>query len=290
MNPKVVVITGANSGIGKETAVALAAMGATTVMACRNPKKAESAAEEVRQRAASDAVSVVPLDLADLASVARAATTIADTYGRVDVLVNNAGGLSTQRRTTVQGFEQTFGVNHLGHFYLTALLGPALAAAAPARVVNVASVAHWLAVGGLPWDDLQHQHHYQSVMVYGETKLANILFTRGLAARLDPAVATANAVHPGPVRSGFGMEGDLTGLLAAGNRLLRTFEISSQAGADTVIFLSFDPSVSGQTGGYWSRRRRSPTSHAARDSQAVERLWSVSEHLLAGAGYPVPSR
>ncbi|MGH9123710.1 MAG: SDR family oxidoreductase [Acidimicrobiales bacterium] len=288
MKGKVVVITGASSGIGKETAVALAAMGATTVMACRNPSKAESAAEEVRQRAGSDDVAVVALDLADLATVGPAAATIAGTYGRVDVLVNNAGGLSGQRRTTAQGFEQTFGVNHLGHFYLTALLRSALEAAAPSRVVNVASIAHRLAVGGLPWDGLQHERHYQGVLVYGQSKLANILFTRGLAARFDPAVVTANALHPGPVRTGFGMDGDLKGLLAAGNQLLRLFEISSQSGADTVIFLSAHPSVAGNSGGYWYRRHRWRTSREGRDDVVAERLWTVSEQLLTDAGYPLP--
>jgi NAD(P)-dependent dehydrogenase (short-subunit alcohol dehydrogenase family) len=285
---KVVVITGANSGIGKEVAVALAAMGATTVLACRNLEKAARAATEIKQRAATDdrAVAIVPLDLADLASVRAAAQTILDTWGRVDVLVNNAGGIWTRRQTTVQGFEQTFGVNHLGHFYLTSLLVEALMAAAPARIVNVASVAHRLAVRGLPWKDLQHRRHYSALAVYGETKLANILFTRGLARRLDPALVIANAVHPGPVRSGFGMDGDARGLLGLGNRLVRPFEVSPQAGADTLIFLAFDPSVAGHTGEYWMNRHPASVSRAGRDDEAVKRLWCESERLLAGVGFP----
>jgi NAD(P)-dependent dehydrogenase (short-subunit alcohol dehydrogenase family) len=138
------------------------------------------------------------------------------------------------------------------------------------------------------WDDLQHGRHYFGLGVYGESKLANILFTRGLARRLDPAVVTANAVHPGPVRSGFGMDGDTRGLWRLGNRLVRPFEVSPQAGADTVIFLAFDPSVVGRTGGYWSHRSEAAMSHAARDDEAAERLWAESERLLAGAGYPAP--
>lgn len=289
MNGNVVVVTGANSGIGKETAVALAAMGATTILACRNPEKAAAAAAEVRERAASDAVGVVILDLADLASVGTAAATIADRWGRVDVLVNNAGGIWTRRETTVQGFEQTFGVNHLGPFYLTRLLLATLVASAPARIVNVSSAVHRLASRGLRWDDLQHQRHYSAIAVYGQSKLANILFTRALAQRLDPDLVTANAVHPGPVRSGFGMDGDTKGVLGMANLLVRPFEVTPMAGADTVIFCSFDPSLAGQSGGYWSNRSQATMSHSARDDAAVERLWTESERLLAGAGFPVPA-
>jgi len=288
LNGKVVVITGANSGIGKETAVALAAMGATTVLACRNPHKAAEAADEVRERAVTDDVAVVSLDLADLESVRTAANTICHRWGRVDVLVNNAGGIWTERETTVQGFEQTFGVNHLGHFYLTTLLLDTLIGSAPARIVNLSSVAHRMAVRGLPWNDLQHQRHYSGLVVYGQSKLANVLFTRGLAARLDPAQVTANAVHPGPVRSGFGMDGDTKGLIGLGNRLFRPFETTAVAGADTVIFLCIDDSVEGQTGGYWSNRNESHVSHAGHDDAAAARLWAESEQLLAGVGFPSP--
>ena len=287
---KVVVITGANSGIGKEVAVAVAAMGATSVLACRDLDKATAARREVGERAASDLVGVVALDLADLDSVRTAAATIVDTWGRVDVLVNNAGAISTTRQTTAQGFEQTFGVNHLGHFYLTDLLLDALVESAPARIVNVASVAHHLAWRGLPWDDLQHERHYSAIAAYGQSKLANVLFTRGLARWLDPSLVTANAVHPGPVRSGFGMDGDARGLLGLGNRLVRHFEISAQAGADTVIFLAFDPGLEGRTGGYWANRHESRVSRVGRSDDEADRLWSESERLLASTGFPANCR
>jgi len=283
---KVVVVTGANSGIGKETAVAMAAMGATTVLACRNAGRAQQAAAEVRERAASDAVHVVALDLADLASVRAAASTIASEFGRLDVLVNNAGGIWTTRQTTTQGFEQTFGVNHLGHFYLTLLLFDLLVASAPSRIVNVSSAAHRLAPLGMRWRDLQHERRYSALEVYGESKLANVLFTRGLAHRLDPAVVTANAVHPGPVRSEFGMGGDAKGLLGLANRVVRPFEVTPAAGADTVIFLAFDPSVAGRTGGYWSNRAESRVSSHGRDDESAERLWAESERLLGDVGFP----
>ena len=290
MNEKVVVITGANSGIGLETAVAVAAMGATTVLACRNPGRAAAAAHEVRERAASDQVHVVPLDLADLASVATAADQISASFDRVDVLINNAGGIWSKRQTTVQGFEQTFGVNHLGHFYLTNLLLGRLIESAPARVINISSAAYRLAHQGMRWDDLQHARRYSSMAVYGESKLANLLFTRALARRLDPVQVTVNAVHPGPVRTGFGMDGDTKGLLGLANRLVRPFEISPLAGADTPIFLATDPAIGLTTGQYWANRQVGQVSGTGTDDDSAERLWSESEALLASVGFSLAAR
>src|SRR4051794_30252624 len=182
MNGKTVVITGANTGIGKQTAVGLAQMGASVVLACRTRAKAEAAAEEVKARSGRSDVQLVDLDLADLDSVALCAKEILDRFPRVDVLINNAGLQLKQRTTTKQGFETTFGVNHLGHFLLTDLLIDRVRASAPARIVNLSSVGHNFARGGLPWDDLQHDTtRYTANGAYCESKLANILFTRELA-------------------------------------------------------------------------------------------------------------
>ena len=235
----------------------------------------------------NDDVQVVPLDLADLASVRGCARTIERSWDRLDVLVNNAGGMWSERVTTAQGLERTFGVNHLGHFYLTNLLLDRLLASAPARVVNVASFAHHQAVRGMRWDDLQTERRYTAMKAYAQSKLANILFTRGLARRVDPARVTANAVHPGSVRSRFGMDGDLRGVVGLGNRFIRAFELSAAAGARTSIFLATDPSVADVTGGYWVRRRPGHMSGAARDDAAVERLWDESERLLASVAFPL---
>src|SRR5262249_55517627 len=153
---KVVVVTGANTGIGKETAVGLAQMGATLVLACRNRAKATAAAHDVRTRTGNDDVHLVDLDLADLDSVKACAQGMLDTYDRLDVLINNAGLQIGKRTTTKQGFETTFGVNHLGPFLLTNLLLDRIRASAPARIVNLASVGHNFARAGMPWDDLQH--------------------------------------------------------------------------------------------------------------------------------------
>jgi NAD(P)-dependent dehydrogenase (short-subunit alcohol dehydrogenase family) len=256
-------------------------MGATIVLACRSEEKAEAAAADVKQRSGNDRVHVIWLDLADLASVEACARAIQDRWGRLDVLVNNAGGMWTERHTTEQGFERTFGVNHLGHFHLTNLLLDRMVASAPARVVNLSSVGHHYAVGGMRWEDLQSQRRYSAMRAYSQSKLANILFTRGLARRFRPAQVTANAAHPGPVRSGFGMDGDMKGLVGLGNRLIRPFEISAAMGARTSIFLASDPSLDGKTGGYWVRGRPGHMSRAARDDASVERLWRESERLLA---------
>jgi retinol dehydrogenase 12 len=289
MDGKVAVITGSNVGIGKETAVALASMSATVVLACRNQEKAIAAAAEVQARSGNENVHVVRLDLADLASVRACAEEISESWPRLDVLINNAGGMWTKRSTTAQGFEQTFGVNHLGHFYLTSLLVDRLIASAPARVINVASFGHHARVRGMRWDDLQCERRYTATLAYSQSKLANVLFTRGLARRLDPRQVTANALHPGPVRSGFGMDGDMKGLFGLGLRIGRPFLISSARGARTSIYLASDPSVEGKTGGYWVHRHPGHMSRAARDDAAADRLWDESERLLASAGFPVES-
>ena len=287
MHGKVVVVTGSNVGIGLETAVGVAALEATTVLACRNRAKAEAAAKEVTRRTWNDDVHVVPLDLADLASVKEAAEHILSRWDRLDVLVNNAGGTWSERRSTAQGFEYTFGVNHLGHFSLTNQLLPRLRAAAPARIVNVTSVGHHAAWHGMRFDDLQSEKGYDAMEAYCRSKLANVLFTRQLATRLEGTGVTANAVHPGPVRSGFGMDGDLSGFMGFGMRLVRPFEISPRRGAKTSIFVATSPDVATKTGMYWVRSKPGHMSRQARDDEAAARLWDESEKLLASAGFSI---
>jgi NAD(P)-dependent dehydrogenase (short-subunit alcohol dehydrogenase family) len=288
MQGKVVVVTGSNVGIGLETAVGVAAQEATTVLACRNQAKAEAAAKEVTQRTWNDDVHVVPLDLADLASVRKAADEILTRWDRLDVLVNNAGGTWSVRQQTVQGFEYTFGVNHLGHFFLTNLLLDRLRAAGPSRVVNVTSVGHHAARRGMRFDDLQSEKHYEAMEAYCRSKLANVLFTRQLAKRLEGTGVTANAVHPGSVRSSFGMDGDLHGFMNFGMRIARPFEISPKRGARTSLYLATSPDVAIKTGMYWVRSKPGHMSRQARNEEAARRLWDESERLLASVGFAVP--
>jgi len=302
MKGKVVVVTGANVGIGLETAVGVAALEATTVLACRNQAKAEAAAKEVTRRTWNDDVHVVSLDLTDLASVRRAAEDVLARWDRLDVLVNNAGGTWSARQETAQGFEYTFGVNYLGPFFLTNVLLPRLRSTSPSRVVNVTSVGHHFASKGMRFDDLQSQKGYEGMEAYCRSKLANVLFTRELAQRLAAAAApgtagsqgpaptvtvTVNAAHPGPVRSSFGMDGDLHGFMATGLRLVRPFEISPKRGAKTSIYLATSPDVAAKTGMYWVRSKPGHMSRQARSDEAARRLWDESERLLAAAGYPI---
>lgn len=284
----VVLVTGATSGIGEQTALGLARQGAITVLACRNPGKAAAAANRIRHEADNDAVEVVDLDLADLASVRRCADTVLERYDRLDVLVNNAGGIWSPRRESTQGLEMTFAVNHLGHMALTLLLADRLRASQPSRVVTVSSVAHWMAVGGLRFDDLQSERHYAGFVAYARSKLANLLFTTELSRRLAGTGVTANAVHPGPVRSGFGMDGDLGGLVGLGNRLVRPLEITPEAGAATSIYVASAPELAPVTGGYFARCRPSRMAPWATSRADAARLWDVSLSLLDQAGFPVP--
>ena len=288
MDLRVAVVTGANSGIGKETAVGLAGQGFTTVLACRDHGRAATAADEVRERSGSSDVHVVGLDLSDLASVEKCAGEIAGGFERIDGLVNNAGGISSTRQVTAQGFEQTFGVNHLGPYFLTRLLLGRMRASAPSRIVNVSSFGHHFAALGMRFDDLQTERGYVALEAYGRSKLANVLFTRELARRLQGTGVTANALHPGPVRSGFGMDGDLQGISGLGNRIIRRFEISARAGARTSLHLATAPEVSEHTGGYWVRCKPGHMSRQARSARAAEKLWQVSEDLVTGAGFSVP--
>jgi NAD(P)-dependent dehydrogenase (short-subunit alcohol dehydrogenase family) len=288
MQGKVVVITGANTGVGLETAVGVAAQGATTVLACRNQAKAEAAVREVIQRTWNDDVHTVPLDLSDLASVRTAADEILTGWDRLDVLVNNAGGTWTGRQETAQGLEYTLGVCHVGHFYLTRLLHTRLQATAPSRVINVTSVGHHAAFKGMRFDDLQSERDYNGMEVYCRAKLANVLFTRELARRAAGTGLTANTVHPGWVRSRFGMDGDTTGKSAFGFRAMRPFQISPRRGARTSVFLATSPDIATRTGEYWVRSKRGHMGRHARNDEAAAQLWDASEQILATAGFALP--
>jgi len=285
MQGKVVVITGSNTGIGVATAEALATMGATTVMACRNLQKAEAAATAVRAASGSDDVHVVSLDLADLLSVETCASEVLSRWDHLDVLVNNAGGIWSDRQVTAQGFEQTLGVNHIGPFFLTALLLDRLKGADAGRIVNLSSVGHHGAFAGMNWNDLQGEKRYSTFGAYSQSKLANLLFTCGLAKRLADTRVTANAVHPGPVRSGFGMDGDMTGIVGLGNRLIRPFEISATAGAATSVYLASSPEVQGKSGGYYVHSKPGHPSKQGRSDAAADRLWEVTENMITESGF-----
>ncbi len=278
------VVTGANSGIGKEAARALAGMGATVVMASRDPGRGAAAAEEVRATTGNADSRDLRLDLASLDSVDAFADEVLSRFDRLDVLLNNAGLVVGHRRQTVDGFEETIGVNHLGPFHLTRRLLDRLEASAPARIVNVSSVIHKGATAGMLLADLQSEYSYAQMEAYAKSKLANVLFTRELARRLEGTGVTANCLHPGVIRSRFARDGDARGWLRLVYPIAAPVMTSPRRGARTSVYLASSPEVEGVSGRYFVRRRERLASAPGRDSVAAAWLWEESERLLASAG------
>jgi NAD(P)-dependent dehydrogenase (short-subunit alcohol dehydrogenase family) len=285
MTGKTVLITGGNAGLGLETAVALAGAGAQVTITSRNAQRGEDARTEIVDRAGvePDRVEVMALDLASTASIREFAAAYLDTHPRLDVLVNNAGLILSERTETEDGFETTFGVNHLGHVLLTDLLVDRLKASAPARIVVVASEAHKFALDGLKFDDLQCERHFFSYRVYGRSKLANIHFARALAKRLAGTGVTVNAVHPGSVATRFARDGDTSFLTAASTFVARPFSRTPEEGARTQVHVASAPELADVTGAYFANSKQADKrlSRVARSDEQAERLWTVSRELLA---------
>ncbi len=216
-------------------------------------------------------------EIADLASLEQVRALAGRLAGleRIDVLINNAGLVLGERRITPDGLEHVFALNHLAPFLLTNLLLPKLTASAPARVITVTSDAH--SAARLDLRDPNLEHGWDSWRSYANSKLANILFTRELARRLDGTGVTANCAHPGVVRTGFGRES--RPLLKLGITIARPFMASPERGADTIVYLASSPDVVGQTGGYYVKRQRCEPSAAARDDAVARELWELSEEM-----------
>jgi NAD(P)-dependent dehydrogenase (short-subunit alcohol dehydrogenase family) len=277
LHGRVVLITGATSGIGRATAVALARMGATLGLVARDRARADATVAEIAAATGNRDVAVFLADLGSQADIHRVAGELLARYPRIDVLVNNAGVVNLQRRTTVDGLEETFAVNHLGYFLLTLLLLDRLKASAPARIVNVASHAHKV-VRGINWDDLGHERSYAWARVYGHSKLANVLFTRELARRLEGSGVTVNAVHPGAVATRLGHQNAWWSALIA--KTLGIFFRTPERGAETSIRLASSPELAGVTGRYFANGREARPSAAAQDPAAARRLWDASARLV----------
>lgn len=271
MAGKVCVVTGANAGIGRATAVALARMGARVGMVSRSRERGEAARAEVARESGSAAVELFVADLSVQAEVRRLAAEIRERCDRLDVLVNNAAVYARRRTLSPDGIELQLAVNHLAPFLLTRLLLELLERSAPARVVTVSSEAHRAVA--LEWDDLQGERRYGGLRAYGAAKLANLLFTRELARRTAETGVAANAVHPGVVGTEllFGGWGPL--------RLLGRFMRTPAEGARVVVRAASAPELSGITGRYFRDEREIRPSAAALDDEAARRLWRVSEEL-----------
>lgn len=280
MSGAVCMVTGANSGIGKETARALAKTNARVVMVCRNEERGAAAQAEIVQESGNNQVDLLLADLAEQDQIRGLAEAFKERYRRLDILVNNAGAFFQERRENSDGIEMTFALNHLGYFLLTNLLLDILKESAPARIINVSSDAH--KGSKIDFGDIQNRRSYSGFGVYGESKLANILFTRELARRLEGSDVTVNAMHPGFVATNFAKNNGFLARVAM--TLVRPFAKSPEEGAATAIYLATSPEVTGVTGRYFANRREVEPSARARDEKSMRRLWEISAEMTHLSG------
>lgn len=272
MQGKVVVITGGTSGIGQVAAEKLAALGARIVLVARDKQRAEA----VMQRLPGPARhSVHYADLSLISGMRRAADEVAAAEPRIDVLINNAGAMFTNRQLTPDGLEKTFAVNHLAYYVLTQGLRERLLASAPSRIVNTSSNAHKGAT--LDFDDLQTANNYSGFKVYGRSKLCNILFTRELARQLEATGVTANCLHPGFVATRFGDQSG--GLLSSAIGFAKFFAISPEKGAETIVYLASSSEANNITGQYFYKCKPAVPTPQARDDASATRLWQETQKL-----------
>ncbi|XP_054876969.1 retinol dehydrogenase 12, like [Poeciliopsis prolifica] len=271
------VITGANTGIGKETAIDLAKRGARVILACRDMEKAQTALTEVIQSSGNDNVVCMKLDLSDTKSIREFATNVQQNEQKLNLLINNAGVMVCPFGKTADGFEMQIGVNHFGHFLLTYLLLDLIKRSAPARIVNVSSMAHsW---GSINLEDINSEKSYNKSKAYAQSKLANVLFTRSLAKRLEGTGVTAYSLHPGVVQT------DLWRHLSAPERffmkIAKPFTKDSVEGAQTTIYCAVEPSLEKESGGYYSGCAAANCSAAGKDDELAQKLWELSCKMLS---------
>ena len=272
MTGRVVLVTGATSGIGAATAIGLARMGATLALGVRDAKKADAAREEIARETGNTALDLPLLDLASFRSIRRFVDAFRRRHSPLDVLVNNAGIFTRDRHVTEDGLEAQFQVNYLGPFLLTMLLLDPLKARAPSRIVNVSSEAHRGA--SIDFDNLQGERRYSGYRAYGQSKLAQILFTHVLARRLQGTGVTVNAVHPGVIRTNLGK-----GEFPAAFDVIRLFLKGVERGARTSIHVATSPALGGVTGKYFKNSKEATSSAESNDDAAARRLWDVSLEL-----------
>jgi NAD(P)-dependent dehydrogenase (short-subunit alcohol dehydrogenase family) len=277
MAKKVVLITGGTGGIGKATAIGLATMGARVGITGRDLARTEQAAADIRAASGNPVVDAFAADMSSQAEVRRLAADVLGAYPRLDVLVNNVGGFWAHRHPTADGLERTFALNHLAPFLLTNLLLDRLKASAPARVVTVSSGAQ--AMGRIQLDDLQGTRKYSGQSAYNQSKLANVMFTNELARRLEGTGVTATSLHPGVVRTNFGVE-DQAWYFTLMNRVVYPLLKTPAQGARTSIYLASSPDVDGVTGQFFINRRPKAAKKVAYDPDMTARLWQVSADLV----------
>ena len=278
MQGKTCVVTGASNGIGKETARALAHQGAHVVMMCRNPDKGEAVRSAILDEMPDASVDLMFADLSSQASVRQVAAEIVAKYPAIHVLVNNAGIVLDYHTHSPDGVELVLATNHLGPFLLTHLLGDALAAAAPSRVVNVSSELEKR--GLIHWDDLEFERtSYGAIKVYSQSKLMNVMFTYELARRWKDRNITVNCLHPGVINTGLG-SGARNRILRGLFKMVQHFFKSPEKGAEGSVYLATSPEVEGKTGGFYVDKKPVKSNPISYDQEALTRLWRTSEKYV----------
>jgi retinol dehydrogenase-14 len=273
---KIILVTGSTDGIGKETATALASLGAEIIVHGRNPEKTQKTVREIKDLTNNELISYLIADFTDLNQVREMATELQEKYSRLDVLINNAGGYNSRRIDTDTGVERTFLINHLAPFTLTNLLLPILKDSAPSRIINVSSQVH--SMGRLNFEDLGFKKGYFGMLAYSRSKLANMLFTYELDRRLKGSGVSVNALHPGHV--GTNIWADAAPLIgSAVKRLMKWISLSPEEGADNSIYLASSPDLNNISGLYFMKREPVRSSSRSYDRETAARLWQVSEEL-----------
>ncbi|XP_060950135.1 retinol dehydrogenase 12, like [Limanda limanda] len=277
LDDRTVVITGANTGIGKETAMDLAKRGAKVIIACRDMEKAEAAVKEVIEKSDNKNVRCMKLDLSDTKSIREFAEAINKEEPKLNILINNAGVMVCPYGKTADGFEMQIGVNHMGHFLLTHLLLDLMKRSAPARIVTVSSMAHsW---GAINLDDINSEKGYSKNKAYSQSKLANILFTHTLAQKLEGTGVTTYSLHPGVVQTDLWRH--LSGPQQFIMRMVSPFTKDSAQGAQTTIYCAVEPTLEKESGGYYSDCAPAACSAAGKDDAVAQKLWDLSCRLLS---------
>ncbi len=272
MTAKVCIVTGANRGIGKATALGLARMGATVVMVCRSRERGEEALAEIRDETGNGSVALLLADLSSQAQIRHLAEEFMSKHTLLHILINNAGIIPKNRTVTEDGLETQFAVNHLAYFLLTNLLLDVLKSSAPSRIINVSSQVHGVSI---PFDDLQSERSYSPTRVYAWTKLANVLFTYELARRLGGTGVTVNCLHPGTVATNM-----LSDYMPGGlGFMAKMIGMSPEEGAQTSLYLATSPEVEGVSGKYFVHDRAVQSCKASYDKTVASRLWQVSAEL-----------
>jgi NAD(P)-dependent dehydrogenase (short-subunit alcohol dehydrogenase family) len=279
MQGKICLITGGTNGIGKSTAQGLARLGATVLIVGRNAQKAAQVVNDIRSATGNKDVDSLLADLSSLQQIRELAAEFKSKYSRLHILVNNAGGMFQHRQLTVDGIEMTFALNHLAYFLLTNLLLDTIIASAPARIVNVSSIAHL--AGVINFENLQGERAYTRLRIYGNTKLANVLFTLELARRLEGTGVTVNALHPGLINSGFVKNKFNHDFLSnAFPFVAPLIARSPDSGAETSMYLASSPEVEGITGKYFSHSKIARMNPIAADLGVARKLWDVSAEMV----------